>query len=238
MVVHGSVVLFLLGLIGEQAVVKAPVIELTEVEVVKPPPPPPPVPATSGRAPAAPKASKPGRGQTPRGHSVTQAPPVDDPLADIAVSYDKPGPAEGRGAASGLGALVSANRGAGGGGTGGAGTGTGSGTMQPHGPRPKHGYPESKVAAVRRYAGSRIEAELTIDARGRVVGVRVISGVDPKVDERVTAIAKKFEFEPAHDEHGKPCEGQVRWTFVIVEGNTDDEDEDKPFMWRPAHPIF
>lgn len=236
--IHGSIVLFLLGLIGEQEVVKPPAVQLTEVEVVPPPPSPPPPPTPVDSAPGGPQApTKPGRGHVARGHSMSHAPPVDDPLAEISVSYDRPGPAEGAGNASGLGALVSANRGNGGGGAGGTGTGTGP-KHRPKGPHPKHGYAESTVEGVKRYVGLRIEAELTIDPHGRVVGVRVLSGVEPSLDARVTELAKDFEFDPATDEDGASVDGTARWTFVIVPGTKEYDRFEQPFSVRSGMTHF
>jgi hypothetical protein len=238
LVLHGGLALLALILIGlrttqPQALAPA-LIEL----VALPPTPPlavpgPSAPGTISGAGNSPKSGTLGR----RGHdtpkrSMTRAPAVSDPFADTVIGYDAPDQAEPGTEQGTVGqGLGIALQGSGIGDANGFGyLGDGPGVLRvpslARRARPKHDYRDLKLVAITRFVGQVIVASLTLDARGKVRGVRIVHGVDRDLDQRATNYARKFEFFPALDDLGAPTSSVYPWAFVIVP-STDDADEDR-----------
>ena len=105
----------------------------------------------------------------------------------------------------------------------GAGSGKGSGTAAAGGkltpPVPLGNYARLKIpytaAATRQKLRGVVRVQLSLDATGRVVSVRLVSGVGHGMDERAVALAKKFRFRPARDPRGAPIACQVDWRFLL-----------------------
>lgn len=216
---------------------------LTDIEIASPPPPPPPLPLAPpppsfpvrGHDRPAPPATRSGppaaagssarirRGHEGHKQSLTLAPAIADPYADLEVSYDEPrGPDLGdrAGEASvGLGAALS--------GTGlgaGGGDATVAGGLEPPAPPASHAAPARprmywsywRFQGARWLTGTEFRIELIIDARGRVRDVRIIDHVNPWIDEQAIALGRKFVFDPALDDSGRPVESRYPWLIKVV----------------------
>jgi hypothetical protein len=170
-----------------------------------------------------------------RGRSATPlvtAPPAADPFSELSIKYDgvdlhDPRPGGGtadEGIGPGAGQL-GPGRGLGLDGPLGLGTG-GSLRVPPvppsqaRPPRPKYPYHRWPFRAPSELGGSKLLLELSIDARGEVTAVRLLHGVDRRVDGRAIETARRFEFYPALDDAGRPTAGLHRWEFVL-EGEVD-----------------
>jgi hypothetical protein len=242
LVLHGGLLVLALALLGVR-VVRAPrPVGLTSIEVVAPrlasPLASSPVP---GHAPPVARPVVPvvnagthGRrgGDTVR-RSQSRGPAAPGSLADLKVSYEDPAnftsnnPAE-----TAIGRGRDARQ---------SGIGAGAGrslddhlaTMQIPGPslvslarppRPRFDYRDLRLrTSVRRFAGQTIKVVLVIDAEGRVRDVKLLHGVDDRLDQRTIELAGSFVFEPAWDDAGAPVPGSSRWDFLIV------AEEERPF---------
>jgi TonB family protein len=120
----------------------------------------------------------------------------------------------GSGSGSGSGAGVGGGSGSGGGG-GGARGGTVLRPSRARPARPKRDYRAWAFRAPDVYRGQTVLVELWIDATGRVVTSRVISGVSDDIDEHAIRAAREFEFYPALDRDGTPIGALYRWEFVL-----------------------
>jgi hypothetical protein len=250
-VLHGGLLVLALALAGVR-VARAPrPVELTSIEVVAPSRLPLASPLASSPAPghAAPvarpvvpvvpvvpivNAGTHGRrgGDTVR-RSQSRGPAAPDSLADLKLSYEDPTNfTSNNRAETAIGRGRDARQ-------SGIGAGAGSplddnlATMQIPGPspvslarppRPRFDYRDLRLrTSVRRFAGQTIKVVLVIDAEGRVRDVRLLQGVDDRLDQRTIELARSFVFEPAWDDAGAPVPGSSRWDFLIV------AEEEQPF---------
>jgi len=238
---HGGVVLLLLMIAGSREAPRPPVIELTEIQVVPPPPPPPPPPgpSRSGTRAGAGKSAKAGalgrRGHDALPRSLTRAPAVADPFADLTVSHETPtlpdpgNPAGTTGQGVGTG-LFGTGTGAG---AGYGSLGDGPGTLQvpppppslARPPRPKSDYSDWNIPGSHEFVNKILVVELTIDPHGDVRDVRVLQGVTNWLDSYASAVARGYKFHPALSDKGEPTPGHLPWTFVIHD-NPDDHGVD------------
>jgi TonB family protein len=203
---------------------------LTDIEVVEPAAAPAP-PSAAGQRHGAADTNAGTHGR--RGHdaplrSQNRAPAVADPYADLAMSYETPGPDPGS-------TTTDSTGGAHGGGLFGDGTGSGLGAGDGLGagnglppapvpslarpPRPKHEYRDWDYRAPIEYAGRSILIELSLDPRGSVRGARILQGVEDKLDKAAVATASRYEFYPALNSVGSPIAAVYRWEFQLEATN-------------------
>lgn len=242
--IHGGLLLAAVLLLHHRIASPSPTIELTSVQVVsapEPPPPPPPPPGTGSQVRGATNTSpgtlgRRGRDAPPR--SPSRAPVAPDPFAEVVVSYDTPtGPDPGNEAGT-VGSGIGAGFHGDGTGSGDGGGLFGMGVPAPppprpslaRPPRPRHDYGQWNFRADRRFAGAKVDVELTIDPRGRVRNVRLLRGVEESIDERAIGLAQRFEFYPALDDAGVPIAGLHRWEFVLLGEATIEDHLSRP--WR------
>jgi hypothetical protein len=243
---HGGLVVLAVVIVGARGV-RPPVIELVPLdggEPPPPPPPPPPGPSGPGKQAGAGNSAKTGtlgrRGHDAPPHAHSRAPAIADPLADLTVSYDQPsGPVPGNLAGTtGVGAgagLTGIGTGAG---DGFGRFGDGPGTLSiplpslARPPRPRHSYRDAVMRGSHKFGGATVRVVLIIDRRGAVRQVRLVHGVDQRVDQRAIDLARTFEFEPALDADGQPTYGGFPWAFVINTEYSKDDDDDEPAQRR------
>lgn len=248
--VHGAILLLVVVVFGLHAT-RAPVVDLVPIEIIAPEPPVaaaipgPSGPGTRAGGGNAPKAGAIGRrGSDAPKRSVTKAPPVRDPYADVVIGYDAPDSAN---TGTEQGTLIGIGAGAGLEGTGpgeGAGFGAfgdGPGIPAPpvshaRPPRPKRDYEHQQLTKTRKYAGLRVSVALAIDPAGHVRKVSLIQGVEPRIDRQAIDIARSFEFYPALRDDGEPRWGSFRWDFVIEQARADlldpDTEGEGSMLWR------
>lgn len=86
-------------------------------------------------------------------------------------------------------------------------------------PRPVGRYDHLRIRApVSRRGAGVVRVLLDVDARGRVVRVVKVSGVDPEIDRQALALARLFRFFPARDAADRPIPTRVAWTFHVDPG--------------------
>jgi TonB family protein len=223
---HGGLLVLVYAFAGARVGRSPHPIELTEIAVVAAPPPPPP-PASQPNAPK--KALTGMRGH--RGHdapqrSLSHAPAVQDPFADLSVGYEAPVTSPDPGTRAGVT----------GDGTGTGRFGLGSGAGAPHRdpvadlrvppppppppslarpPRPRYDYRDSVILGSARFSGATVKVHLDIDAQGVPHDVKVVQHVDDDIDRDAIDLARRFRFEPALDDDGQPVPGGFTWSFVI-----------------------
>jgi TonB family protein len=61
----------------------------------------------------------------------------------------------------------------------------------------------------------RVVLELTIDGRGKVAEVKLVSGLHEELDRAAIAAARQMEFEPATVD-GRPVRVRIPYTFTFV----------------------
>jgi hypothetical protein len=165
------------------------------------------------------------------GRSRVRAPSAGDPWAELQIRYDAPAepapgdPAGDRGAGLGaardgsaLGAALAGT------GLGAGGDALLAGGLEPpppppsHAarPRPRHDYSRAWFQGTRGLWGMTARAELSVDSRGRVSGVRITEHVNGWIDQQATDLARRFVFFPALNDAGQPIPGTYVWTFVII----------------------
>lgn len=241
LVLHGGVLLLAVALVGARVAPAPPPIQFTSVEVVSamplppspaatPAPPPAAAAPASAASPAARSLARPARVASPRPASVVEA-------LDLKVRYDDPSNfASGRADAEREpGGIDEARE-------------IGAESRRQledsvahlqipvpvpvslaRAPRAKHDYHQLRLHSVRRFAGLTIKLLLTIDAHGRVSGVKLIQGIDGELDLRVVGLARRFEFEPGLDQDGEPIPATSRWSIQIVD---DDNGQLRNSMER------
>jgi hypothetical protein len=238
LVVHGGALALVFAFAGGRVGTSPARVETTPIEIVEPPqvPPAPAGQGASKRGQAVANASpgalgRHGRDAAPR--SMSRAPAVADPRADLVVNYDAPtGPDPGNPAGT-----VGPGPGAGllGDGTGGHGS-LGSDNdiaalripepppAEPvrslaRPPRAKHPYRQWELFGERDFRPTFVLLELTIDPQGVVRDIRVLEADDAIVGKRASNLARNFEFYPALDAAGQPTWGLHRWEFTLRPGS-------------------
>ncbi len=234
--IHGALLALAFTLLPGGAEAPRPAPQLTVVDVELPPRPEEPpqllaaiTPGTGGGTPAPARSTVPAGLRGRRGHATSPhaPPPANDPFAELAISYDtgdraapRPGPGagddgEGPGAgARGTGRGLGIPAPLGDGGAGGLRV-PAAPPSRARGPRPKHEYARWAFRAPAELADSKILLQLAIDAHGRISDVRVLKGTGSRIDDRVVAHARSYEFHPALDHTGEPTAGVYRWEFVL-----------------------
>jgi outer membrane biosynthesis protein TonB len=228
---HGGLLVVVFTFAGPRAGRRPHEIALTEIVVVAAPPAAP-VPRSQ---PHAPKKALTGM-RSQRGHdapqrSLSHAPAVADPFADLSVGFEAPVTSPDPGTRAG----VTGD----GTGTGVFGTGTGAGAGAPHRdpvadlripapplpapslarpPRPRYDYSAAVILGSRKFSGATVKVHLDIDARGVPHDVKVVQHVDDDIDRDAINQAQRFRFEPALDDDGQPAPGGFVWSFVIRTG--------------------
>jgi hypothetical protein len=60
------------------------------------------------------------------------------------------------------------------------------------------------------YVKSPVGLALTVDTKGRVIGVQVTSAPDAKTEKRIQKDARRWRFDPALDANGKPTQSEFK----------------------------
>lgn len=256
LVLHGGAVALVIAfaLPEPHRVVQRSATELVAIESIAAPPAPTLAPVRGPIGPGAQPAVRPSlnagavgrRGHDLPKRSMTRAPRVPDPYADLAISYDTPtGPDPGSPMGTTGPGFGESLAGIGGGGGGGLHPPPLLASVPPpppppppslaRPPRPKYSYSETEIRGSHKFAGKVIRLVLAIDERGVVRVTRIVQGVDLRLDERARELAERFEFEPALDQAGHPTAGTYPWYFVIPFAPYDPLDHapsDPASRWR------